>query len=75
MTQTRSTLRKPNKPGAGGKLANDVNKVGMQNPTQKNLSRRTPMSRADRLTLRGADNQTQSRKTRSLPPSQGGLDL
>ncbi len=70
MGQDRSTQRKPNRPGSGGKLANDLNKLGAQSPTQINQGRRTPISRADRLALRGADNQSHSRQSRPLPPQE-----
>jgi hypothetical protein len=70
MGQDRSTQRKPNKQGSGGKLANDLNKLGAQSPTQKNQGRRTPLSRSDRLVLRGADNQSHSRRVRPQPPQE-----
>ena len=68
MGQNSSTRRKPNKPGSGGKLANDLNKRGAQSPTQINQGKRTPMSRSDRLALRGADNQSHGRRARPQPP-------
>ena len=45
-----------------GKVANDHNKVGDQELTQKNQSKRTPDSRTDREALIGSGNQTQSRR-------------
>lgn len=48
--------------GHGGKLANDTNKQGLGQPTQKNQGRRTPASRGDRDTQLGADNQSRARK-------------
>ncbi len=70
MSERANTKRKPNQPGAGGKVANDVNKAGLKRPTQKNQGRRTPMSRSDRLALRGADNQSHSRRSRPALPSE-----
>ena len=55
---------KPARPGSGGKLANDHNKQGLQAPEQKNEPRRTPLSRGDRDTQLGADNQSRERKGR-----------
>jgi hypothetical protein len=48
--------------GLSGKVENDFNKQGRQEPTQKNEGRRTPQSRHDRDTQVGSHNQTQSRK-------------
>ncbi|MCY7370108.1 MAG: hypothetical protein LH479_04370 [Polaromonas sp.] len=45
-----------------GKVANDRNKVGEQDPTQLNQGKRTPDSRTDREAHIGSGNQTQSRK-------------
>ena len=45
-----------------GKVANDHNKVGDQELTQKNQSLRTPDSRTDREAHIGSGNQTQSRR-------------
>ena len=45
-----------------GKVANDRNKVGEQELTQKNQSKRTPESRTDREAHIGSCNQTQSRR-------------
>lgn len=45
-----------------GKVENDTNKVGEQEPTQINEGRRTPDSRSDREAHIGSDNQTQSRR-------------
>lgn len=45
-----------------GKVANDHNKVGDQELTQKNQSKRTPDSRTDREAHIGSGNQTQSRR-------------
>lgn len=53
---------KPARSGSGGKLANDHNKQGLQPPEQKNEPRRTPLSRNDRDTQLGADNQSRERK-------------
>ncbi len=69
MSEDRSTKRKPKQPGAGGKVANDVNKAGIKGSSQINQGRRTPMSRSDRLALRGADNQSHSRRSKARPPS------
>ena len=47
----------------GGKVANDHNKTGSQEPTQTNQGRRTPESRHDRQTLgSGPQNQVSARK-------------
>lgn len=45
-----------------GKVENDSNKLGEQNPTQKNEGKRTPESRHDREGHVGSQNQTQARK-------------
>ena len=45
-----------------GKVANDHNKVGDQELTQKNQSKRTPDSRTDLESHIGSGNQTQSRR-------------
>ena len=55
-------MAKKQKLSGGGKVANDSNKSGAQNPTQKNEGRRTPESREDRQSHVGSDNQTQARK-------------
>jgi len=51
--------------GHGGKVENDTNKAGAQEPTQKNEGRRTPQSRHDRESHIGSSNQTQSRRGNS----------
>ena len=51
--------------GHGGKVENDTNKTGAQEPTQKNEGRRTPQSRNDRESHIGSSNQTQSRRGNS----------
>jgi hypothetical protein len=71
MSRDRSTSRKPLTPGAGGKLANDVNQAGQQPPTQKNQGRRTPISRGDRQDQMGADNQSHARKGGVMAPGGG----
>lgn len=48
-------------PGTG-KVENDHNRMGHQQPTQKNEGRRTPDSRHDRDTHVGSGNQSQSRQ-------------
>jgi hypothetical protein len=58
----RTTPPKPHAQGMGGKLDNDVNKPGAQQPTQKNEARRTAVSRSDRESLVGSHNQTRTRK-------------
>ena len=45
-----------------GKVANDHNKVGEQEVTQKNEAKRTSDSRTDREAHIGSGNQTQSRR-------------
>lgn len=48
-------------PGAG-KVENDHNRQGSQEPTQKNEARRTPDSRHDREGHVGSGNHSQSRQ-------------
>lgn len=48
--------------GQSGKVENDFNKMGGQQPTQKNEGKRTPESRNDREAHLGSANQTQSRE-------------
>ena len=57
--------------GHGGKVENDTNKTGAQEPTQKNEGRRTPQSRNDRESHIGSSNQTQSRRGNSGGSSGG----
>jgi len=57
--------------GHGGKVENDTNKTGDQEPTQKNEGRRTPQSRNDREAHIGSGNQTQSRRGNSGGSSGG----
>ena len=45
-----------------GKVANDHNKVGEKQLTQKNEAKRTSESRTDRQAHIGSSNQTQSRR-------------
>ena len=45
-----------------GKVGNDTNKPGDQQPTQLNQGRRTPDSRSDREAHVGGSNQSQSRR-------------
>lgn len=45
-----------------GKVENDTNKPGKQNPTQLNQGKRTPDSRSDREAHVGGSNQSQSRR-------------
>ena len=45
-----------------GKVENDTNKVGEQEPTQLNQGQRTPNSRSDREAHVGGSNQSQSRR-------------
>ncbi len=69
-TESRRTdAHKPALPGAGGKLANDVNKEGHQAPTQKHEGKRTPLSRSDREAHLGADNQARGRQGGPGSPS------
>ncbi|MDO9278433.1 MAG: hypothetical protein Q7U05_07705 [Polaromonas sp.] len=67
----RMNQPKPHAPGMGGKLENDANKAGHQKPTQKNEGRRTAISRSDRETLLGSQNQTSARKGRISRPNGG----
>ncbi len=48
--------------GQTGKVENDHNKQGEQEPTQKHESKRTPLSRSDRESNIGSDNQNQARR-------------
>jgi hypothetical protein len=45
-----------------GKVVNDTNKTGEQDPTQLNQGKRTPESRSDREAHVGGSNQSQSRR-------------
>jgi hypothetical protein len=45
-----------------GKVENDTNKLGEQDPTQLNQGQRTPQSRHDREAKVGSGNQSQSRR-------------
>lgn len=45
-----------------GKVVNDTNKIGEQEPTQLNQGKRTPESRSDRESHVGGANQSQSRR-------------
>ena len=45
-----------------GKVENDTNKLGEQEPTQLNQGKRTPESRSDRESHVGGGNQSQSRR-------------
>ena len=45
-----------------GKVDNDSNKLGEQEPTQLNQGHRTPDSRSDREAHVGGNNQSQSRR-------------
>lgn len=45
-----------------GKVENDTNKLGAQEPTQLNQGQRTPDSRSDREAHIGGGNQSQSRR-------------
>lgn len=45
-----------------GKVENDTNKLGEQDPTQLNQGQRTPASRSDRESQVGGSNQSQSRR-------------
>jgi hypothetical protein len=57
-----SSAAEPELSGSSGKVANDTNKQGEQPPTQKNEGRRTPLSRSDRESHVGTDNQVLERK-------------
>jgi hypothetical protein len=48
--------------GHTGKVENDTNKMGSQDPTQLNQGKRTPDSRSDREAHVGGGNQTQARR-------------
>lgn len=45
-----------------GKVENDTNKLGEQDPAQLNQGKRTPESRSDRESHVGGRNQSQSRR-------------
>lgn len=70
--QLKVNKRKPLVPGSGGKVANDLNKQGLQKPTQKNEGKRTPLSRSDRESHLGADNQARGRRGGPGSPSGEG---
>jgi hypothetical protein len=56
-----------------GKVANDHNKVGHQQPSQTNQGRRTPESRHDRQTIgAGSQNQVSVRKGAGTGRVRGG---
>lgn len=58
-----------------GKVENDFNKMGEQEPTQINEGQRTPDSRHDREAHVGSQNQTQARRgaaNSGVPPKGGG---
>ncbi|MDB5843909.1 MAG: hypothetical protein JWP79_1219 [Polaromonas sp.] len=57
-----SDTPKPAAEGSGGRVANDTNKMGDQDPTQKNEGKRTPQSRHDRETHVGSTNQVRARQ-------------
>ncbi len=70
--QTSSAKKSKSSPqGQGGKLANDMNKMGSQAPMQKNEGPRTPQSRHDRDTQLGSDNQSRARKGGAGAPTGG----
>lgn len=48
--------------GRTGKVENDTNKMGEQDPTQLNQGKRTPDSRSDREAHIGGGNQSQARR-------------
>lgn len=58
----KNTTPKDQQEPGQGKVENDHNRQGKQEPTQKNEARRTPESRHDRDAQVGSQNQTQSRK-------------
>lgn len=58
-------------PGTG-KVENDHNRQGRQDPTQKNEGRRTPHSRHDREAHIGSGNQVRSRQEQGIPSTGGG---
>lgn len=60
--QDDTSTANPKASGHGGKVANDVNQVGEQKPTQKNEGQRTANSRSDRESHVGGSNQLQSRR-------------
>lgn len=62
MTTHSSQNPHDKQPPHTGKVANDANKVGEQDPTQLNQGKRTPESRSDRESHVGGSNQTQSRR-------------
>jgi len=61
-TQTAADPNAQAPAGHGGKVENDVNKMGEQKPTQKNEGQRTANSRSDRESHVGGSNQLQSRR-------------
>ena len=57
----KQNLRDKQEPHTG-KVDNDSNKLGEQEPTQLNQGHRTPDSRSDREAHVGGNNQSQSRR-------------
>jgi len=60
--KSSSEKSKPTAEGGGGKVVNDTNKMGDQEPSQKNEGQRTPQSRHDRETHVGSTNQVRARR-------------
>ena len=56
-----------------GKVSNDHNKTGEQEPTQKNEGQRTPESRHDRETHVGSHNQVKARRNTGGGGGAGGI--
>ena len=61
MTHKYKTQPQDKQAALSGKVDNDFNKMGNEQPTQKNEGKRTPQSRNDRDNLIG-NNQTHMRK-------------
>jgi hypothetical protein len=61
-TMTRKQNQRDEQAPKAGKVENDTNKMGEQDPTQLNQGKRTPNSRHDRESNVGGSNQSQSRR-------------
>lgn len=59
---TRKQNQRDEQAPKAGKVENDTNKMGAQDPTQLNQGQRTPKSRHDRESNVGGSNQSQSRR-------------
>ena len=73
MTSNHKRPMQDKQAGLTGKVENDTNKLGQEQPTQKNEGRRTPLSRHDREDhIGGNANQNQVRTGRAGQGERGG---